>query len=395
MHFQSTVAIALILSGTCCSLAMDSPVGGDQFSDQQQPAERLAAEQLPKIELLVRQLGSNQFSQRERAATALMQIGTPTIIVLTRMKETTDDPEVRDRISALVQQISESNTQSKIEQFMAGRRVGFDGWDRFRDIMGDTVTARELFVQVHLEHPDLLACLDGDLKELLSAMDAVNAKVQLRMFVQRQHPSKADTIALLLPAFNKKVQFHAGHETTIIGVLDRLAAQQIRRDARLEPGFRSLIGDWVSRCTLTNRIEALTKAMQWDVPEVLPIAISTLSETDDMQSLVESMRTIARFGDQEDAIALKPLLSDNRVTGEAGYGKQQLIQSQVRDVAIATIAILHDIPLAEVGFPQASTHAVFGFEILGIGFAEKQNGIREKSLRRVESLISPTPTGGS
>jgi hypothetical protein len=135
--------------------------------------------------------------------------------------------------------------------------------------------------------------------------------------------------------------------------------------------------------------------MQWDVAEALPIALSTLSETDDIQTLVVSMKMIARFGDASDSASLQNLLTDNRVMGEAGYGKRQLIQSQIRDVAIATIAILNDVPLAEVGFPQASKHAMFGFTILGIGFPKGQDGSREKSLLRVAELISPTPPNGS
>ena len=390
MHFRSTTAIALILCGCCCSHAADGPAQIDPSASQ-----RLTTERLDEIEKLVEELGSNQFARRERAATALLQTGTPAIAVLKRIEKTAEDPEVRDRIAGLVRQISESDIQTKIDQFIAGRDVGFHGWDRFRKIMGDSVTSRELFVEVHQEHPDLLASLDRDPKEIQLAMDAVNARVQHRMFVTRQHPTQADTIALLLPAFNEKISFQPGYEITIIGVLDRLAAQQLRRDAHLEPGLRRLLGAWVSRSTLDNRIEALAKAMQWDVPESLPIAKSTISETDDMQTLVVAMQTIARFGDKKDAGPLKDLLADDRVTGEAGYGNQQLIQSQVRDVAIATIAILHDVPLAEIGFPRASTHASFGFTILGIGFAKEEDSARQKSLLQAKALITPQPTNGS
>ncbi|KAA1262427.1 hypothetical protein LF1_49910 [Rubripirellula obstinata] len=390
MNFRTNFIIVLMLSGSICGFSQNVHAE-DVFAD----SIDVGIEQQTKIENLVTQLGSNQFASRERAATALMQMGTPALAVLAKREKSTEDPEVRDRISGLVKQITESNTQAKIDRFMAGQEVDFEGWNRFGELMGDTVTARELFVEVHLEHPDLLRSLGQDAKELQRAMDIVDAKIQNRMFVKRQHPSRADTIALLLPAFNPKVSFSPGYENTIVGVLDRLSAQQMRRDPRLEPGLRSLIGSWVSRCTLAGRVETLTKAMQWDVPEALPIAISTLSETDDMQTLVVSMQTIARFGDAKDSASLKNLLTDNRVTGEAGYGKQQLIQTQVRDVAIATIAILNDVPLAEVGFPQASTHAMFGFTILGIGFPKSQEANRNKSLLRIAEMISPTPTNGS
>ena len=390
MHFRSTTAIALIMWGCCWSFADEFPEKADP-SFSQKPTEQEPLD----IEHLVWELGSNRFVVRERAATALLQTGMPAIAVLEPAEQAAEDPEVRERIAGLIRLIVESSTQSKINQFLAGEDVKFEGWKRFREIMGESATAREIFVEVYREHSNLLASLDLDLKSLAVAMEAVNAKVQHRMFVKRQHPSQADTIALLLPAFNEKVSFNLGYETTILGVLDRIAAEKIRQDARLAPGFRGLMGQWVLRCTIANRIETLAKAMYWEVPEALPVAISTLRETDDMQTLVVAMQTIARFGEKKDARVLKDLLADDRVTGESGYGKEQLIQSQVRDVAIATIAILHDVPLADVGFPQASKHPNFGFTILGIGFEKDDTAARKKRLQQVEALIAPVPTNGS
>jgi hypothetical protein len=410
MHFRSSLAVTLIVLIDCCCLAQEFP--NDQKSAVEAPLvedhQPTAAKKFPsrgnplldplqvqQIEMLAQQLGSHQFAQRERAATALMQWGAPAIGVLKQIQKSTSDPEVCDRVEALVRQMTDADTQSKIDRFLAGESVRFEGWIRYRDIMGDSITARELFVELHLEHPGLLDALDSDPKEVALAMEAVNAKVQHQMFVQRRHPTQADTIALVLPAFHKDVPILPGYETTIIGVLDRLSAQQIRRDGRLEPGFRSMIGAWISKCTLTNRSESLAKAMQWDATEGLPVAISTLSETDDLQTLVVAMQTIARFGSKDDAVELADLLDDDRVTGETGYSAGQLLQSQIRDVAIATIAILNDVPLAEVGFPHASTHATFGFTILGIGYAQNQSEIRKKHLQQVEAMISPQPRAGS
>ena len=154
------------------------------------------------------------------------------------------------------------------------------------------------------------------------------------------------------------------------------------------------MGSWVKRSTPVSRIETLIKTMQWDIPQGLPVAVETLRGDMDPETMATAMQVIVRFGSKSDAEKMVPLLDDSRVTGEAGYGAGQLIQSQVRDVAIAAIAILHDVPLAEVGFPRAEKHPMLGFTTLGIGYAETQKEIRLKNIKRVVELVSENAKDG-
>lgn len=413
MHSRSVVLSVFLSLGCCCAWCpavrgQQQPVTPNLMPNEAvetnstAPQRRFAdgnqsvAKTPEQIQRWVQDLGASRFSVRERAATELIQSGSLALNELRTALETADDPEVRDRISRLVEQMSDSARQQMIDRFMAGKDVPFEGWPRFREIMGDSVATRELFVDVHDAHPDVLKALDGNATQLAVAMEQVSERIQNQMFVRRLHPTEADTMALMLPMSHKHVRISDSYEITMIGVLDRMAATNIRGDARLEPGFRSLIANWMKRCSLTNRVESLAKAMQWNVDEALPVALSTLNETKDIATLIVAMQTIARFGTKENSVALATILEDNRTTGEAAYGAGQLIQSEVRDNAIATVAILHQIPLADVGFPQASTHPVYGFTITGIGYdAPDAASLRDKNYRRIKKLIDSQRPAGS
>jgi hypothetical protein len=390
MHHR--FAVPFLLLAICCGCVS----GQNAWSQEQAFQEDTIAETRQQIQRHIENLGAGQFSVRERAATELMRYGAPALDALRESSVNADDPEIRDRVSRLIKQMSDSERERKIARFMAGKDEEFQGWPMFRDIMGDSIPVRELFVDVNGEHPDVLEALDGNAMELAVAMEQVSARIQNQMFVRRRHPTEADTIALMLPMSHNDVRISDSYEITMIGVLDRTAASNISRDARLAPGFRGLIAKWIPRCSLSNRIESLSKAMQWNVPEALPVALSTLDETEDIATLIVAMQTIARFGTKKESVALATVLEDSRATGEAAYGAGQLLRSEVRDTAIATAAILHQIPLAEVGFPQASKHQTYGFTITGIGYdASDADAARDKNYRRIKKLIDLQRPSGS
>ena len=397
MSFRISVSALLLgaIFGWPCTLPTIAQDGGEAKSDDSKSTDAtpfaatpLTPLEFQEIQSLAQQLGSRHFAKRERAAGDLMQWGPSALAPLHHVKKNTTDPEIRDRVTGIIRQMTDGKLQVKIERFLAGDQVHFDGWERFREIMGDSMTLRKLFVDIHRSHPTLLAALEGTPRELSLAMETMGTKIQHQMSVQRRYPSQADTIALFLPVANENVPILAGHETMLISVLDKVEAQRIRKDAHLAPPFRRLIGNWVSRGTLSGRIDTLNKAMQWDVPEGLPLAIATLTEATEPETLATAMQTIVRFGNQEDAKHMKPLLSDSRIMSEAGYRAGQMIQSQVGDVAIAAIAILHGIPLADVGFPRSESHPRSGFTLLGIGYSDAQKELRNKNRDRANALIS-------
>ena len=68
-------------------------------------AAKAAEPDAGKIDRLIRQLGSEKFSEREAATEALQEIGGPALPALRKAFRTSDDPEMRLRADRLVEAI--------------------------------------------------------------------------------------------------------------------------------------------------------------------------------------------------------------------------------------------------------------------------------------------------
>jgi len=64
-------------------------------------------EQAQRIDLLIRQLGADEFSTREKATEELKRIGRPAAEALAKAAEKNEDPEVRERARAVLESMSE------------------------------------------------------------------------------------------------------------------------------------------------------------------------------------------------------------------------------------------------------------------------------------------------
>ncbi len=142
------------------------------------------------------------------------------------------------------------------------------------------------------------------------------------------------------------------------------------------------------RSTLSNRIDVLLAGMAWEVEDSLSLAVSTLTEAQEAETLATALQAIARFGSREHAIFVQPLLDDSRPTSETGFAGGMLIRTEVRDVAMATIAVLHQADLAEMGFGSLETHPTYGFILGDIGFPMDDKGARQKTREKIDLLLN-------
>jgi len=95
-------------------------------------SEGEAAEPAP----LVRQLGADDFRQRESAGRQLEELGEPALALL-RPALGDADPEVRRRALRLFERIERRVWYDRLERFSSGEEAApaLPGWDRFRELM--------------------------------------------------------------------------------------------------------------------------------------------------------------------------------------------------------------------------------------------------------------------
>ncbi|MDA8744526.1 hypothetical protein N9N28_07835 [Rubripirellula amarantea] len=390
-RFFASVILAGVLVGEAAvadEIVADEIVADEIVADEITTDEVTTSQELEKRMVeLVDQLGAAGFADRERAAAKLMEMGPSILDPLRTLAEKSSDPEVRDRAEAIVVQMAEGNLQMRIETFLSGGKCTFEGWEEFKDAMADNNVTRDLFIQIMTEHPTLLPSLAGTTRDRMDAVESTIGKIQHRQFIERTFATAADTIALYLPTRDPELPLLAGHESVMLRLLDQEAARVIRRENKLAEPFTKLFAGWTNRATLTNRTETLIKVVQWEIPEALPLAVRTLSEANQTETLAIALQVVSRFGTKKDALAVAPLLGDRRMTAEVGYAGGRLIETKMCDLAIATIAILHDVKLDDVGLKNARNRPNLGFDFREIGFAPDEKEERSKSIEIVKELL--------
>ena len=168
------------------------------------PPPTVTPEQQEKINSLIEQLSAPKFSQRESAATELLQIGLPALPSLRKQAAVTGEPETRIRLNELIKQLIDGQIEVQIQDFMAMKPVDFEGWPEIRLILGDdTIATRTLFVEILRAHPTLPASMPRvqTNRDRTVAMESVIAAMEKKR--TRQLPTSADAFALILPTITR------------------------------------------------------------------------------------------------------------------------------------------------------------------------------------------------
>lgn len=354
-------------------------------------AVQVDAVQLAVVARLVGQLGSASFADRERAAGELMAMGVDIVPALTSIVEQSDDVEIQLRCDQIIRRLTDGDLQTRINDFLAGQEVSFDGWNVYRGVFGDNGELRQMFVNLLRSHPDVLKSLDGTTRDRVLAMEKTISAVQKVMFVDREFPSTADTFALVMVTIDDAVPVTAGYESMLLSLLQKTGANAIRTNPLLAPPFTWMLGRVIPRTTLSSRIDMLLAGMSWEIPSTLTLAIATLGETQQTEVLAVALQAIARFGEKEHALLLTDLLDDKRDASEGTLIQGQPVRTQLGDLAMVTIAILYHADLKELGMGDAEVHPTYGFIIGDVGFPTDDPAPRAATRTKINGLLKGEP----
>ena len=364
----------------------DEPGGDELGGDDPQ----LSAEQTAQIKQLIENLGAPAFSDREQSAIALQNMGVVALPQLRLTLETTGDPETRERTQQLIKQLSSGRLEEQIKDFMAMKDIKFEGWIEIRNILReDTTATRQLFVDLLKTHPKLPDSMTGTTRDRTVALEAIIASVQASQ--QKQMPTTADAFALLLPILDEAVEMPSACEDLVIGILQKSTASKIRRNRRLNPSFQALLGQWMSRTTLTNREDVLFYGLEWKLGiETRQLALDTIKNGPDtgVLLLASALQALARYGVRTDVATVRELLDDKRPVTKGSRNIQgEKIENQVGDLAIATIASIYDVALDDVGFHGVKTDRTFGYLPNEIGFPVAEPEKRQQARDTIDAIL--------
>lgn len=339
---------------------------------------------------LVDRLASGKFAEREAAMGEILRLGPVMTPYLRRAIESRRDPELVLRAEVTLSQMTVDDLQSRIETFLSlapgtdeQAREWFAGWEPFELAMGDSLATRELFISILKAHPDVIESLALTTFERAAAAEQAAVSIQVAMLQKRQPPTLADAVAMLLPLTDPAVQVAGAYETQLLSVFNRQYGP-LRQDAQLWQPISAMLQRWVLQSRFENRIDVLWYAMQWDLPAGGELGLRTLKETQDIETLQTALQAIARFGTPDDSSKLIPLLADDRVADSRMpvLHNSRPLRVTVADAALTAAAILHGVPVKELGMPAPVLHPKVGFLTEHSGYTVEQAETRDEAIAR-------------
>lgn len=361
--------------------------GSDTASQPEVSPEQAAA--------LIEALAAPRFDQRERAMSEILSIGAAMAPYLKEAIASTEDPELALRAQKSLSQMTLDDLESRIEIFLSGSadstekaRQWFQGWAEFERAIGDSDVIRELFISVMRAHPDATKSLTSETTtaERAAVAERVTASVQLAMLERRQPPTLADGVAILIPLLDPEVRLGGANELTLLSIFNRQYGELRRNPLQWQP-VSKLLEMWILRSRIENRIDVLWYSMQWELVASGQLGMQTLEETTDVETLQTAFQAISRFRGREDAPKLARWLDDERpaMTRMPVTIDQKPVRVKVADMALATIGILHNVPLKDLGMRTGELHPKVGFLVDNAGYTDDQVEERAQAIENAKA----------
>ena len=372
------------------SQTSDETKQGDIATTQQQKdteTQTLSEQEIQQIKQAIESLGAKQFADRERAATKLLNAGKLAIPEMQRAIEQSTDAETRLRIEQVVKQLADGDLQARIKAFLAGQEVQFKGWPVVQRFLGNSITIRELFVEIMEEHPYVGESMEGTTRERAIALESTLAAVQPKLNTIRDEPRRADLFSLLLVALDPEVPLPALHEQIILRLCQRSLVTEIRKDASLSGPFAALMNRWILRAGTTNREDILLTGMEMNLSSTLILAVSTLEENGSADTIATAFQVITRFGGRQHIPLIENFFTKEEVVGAPALRDDPSLP-QLGDIAVATVAILLGQPLEEIGMEKIALHPTRGFLLPSRLFENDPSEQRKASRSKVREWMT-------
>ncbi|AMV27256.1 ECF RNA polymerase sigma factor SigE [Gemmata sp. SH-PL17] len=391
-----SVALTTVLLATvvCGGYAMTAAPGSPPEATPTAPAPRLAEDPAAP---LVKQLGSEDFNEREVADKELRKLGLKAEAAL-KVGLKAENPEVRARSAAILTAVRKSALEELAKTFdpKADGEPTHPVWKRYRAIAGNTPASRELFALI-VKHADWLHRLgtaetgpesaEQQYREAMVQMGRHflgNMRVFFEIPVWPCDYGQETAYLMLLgsyPGTEKARSKCVGDEAELFlhgegrihfarGLELGLQGKTLEQSPKFRPDtvdavpgtnrvFGKLLASW-----LTHRTEpaviycALELAVKWRTADVLPAARTIAADKErGPDARCAALHAVAQFGTIADLPLFAPLYDDP--TGlvvppppSIGLGPRSR-RMQVRDHAVGLALLLCDRDPFEFGFPYA------------------------------------------
>jgi hypothetical protein len=349
-----------------------------------------AADQQAHIAELVEQLGDVRYINREKASAELARIGMPAQRQL-RAALDSPDAEVRFRARQILDTVLASNFERQLQAFLAdadgSRGVTLPAWDEAREMLGDDRAARGLFVQMQRAERELLLAFDQAPKECAPQLARSVAGIQdvMRSVVggRRAEPALGSVAAALLVGSHPDAPIDDQLYGQACALLHRPPFTSAMGNSELRPKMTKLLTRWIDKAGEKNWLgnyQAMMLGLMYALDQAREPAARILKDANVAgPQRGYALLVLGKLGGRDDVKLLEPLLDDRQVCLR-GQVNNQMIEIQVRDVALAMLVHLTGQDLKEYGYGRAAEHPRYGYNLGTLNFSD--DAARQKALAK-------------
>jgi len=352
-------------------------------------------------EQLVAQLSDSDFATREAAVSLLLERGEAALSAVENAARSTD-LETQTRATRLLVELRRRCFHQRLDAFVrdvAGRQeCTLPGWPEFQDVMGQPGASREVFVELYRAAPELFrtaysenergAGSSGAGARQLASLISNRTKALQECVIRQRHGLQAETerhaasMALLLVS--------ATHPKNVSERSTQHLAQIVRNQLKpladgqgqVAHASRRLLTAWMLQ-SQTDDLYVLSQMLrladELKLVDVAPLAIAIAARDRAYRPARAQFRASAlliagKLGNESDIPSLASLLDDHAVcASQSGRGKQEeLLDVEIRDVALAVMLHLAGEQPAEFGFDELKGHDEKLFLLHTLAFRDKE-----------------------
>lgn len=325
--------------------------------------------ELSRAKLLVAQLASEVYDEREEAQDELAKMGRLAFPALLEGLNTNPSPEVRFRCQSLVPKAAHLDLQARLETFLADVDGKFQhdmpGWNEFRKLAGGTAASRTTFVELLKESQNraLVLGVAGSPHELGRLIAARKQDIYQMRFPRTpntvaKQQTISDTIALMF-AESYVESKHVPRSISSTVIYNNAAINTAISGSTDQAGvYKAIVAHWIeTRDDAASMYQAMTQATSFGLPKQgTAVAVKLIQMKGGITTYrMYAVFAIARNGAKEHLSALESVFADEaalNLGGRVVNGKVEAQQVQMRDMALVAALLLTGQNTEEYGFTE-------------------------------------------
>ncbi len=365
----------------------NSPAQASQSVAQPAPAENISG--------WIQQLGDDRFEVREEASRHLSQMGIEIQPALDAALHS-PDPEIRVRVRRILDTIVKADLEKRLNAFAEDvndtKHLDLPGWARYRQVVGSTGAARQLFVEMQRAEPNLFRAVEegptATSQSLENSITQELVQMQVRQrFAGGYSISLGAVGAMLFVGSDKQVTLADDLAMQLVFLTNQPAIQQTMNGSAQAAPVRKILGAWVSHDACVNVLsQNLWLAMRFDLKEGVEPAAKALKQGNQPANIKQTaLMLIGKLGDKSNLPAVESCLKDTDICAQ-GMMNNQAFQTQICDVALAIAIKLQGKDPKEFGFDRLDTNGLPYYNPATLGFRTAAD--REAAMKKWDAWMA-------